>query len=61
MLCARHQREREVARTPYLLIGTYEQMAAQMLAQAAEFGISGYVVREPAVPHLERVLGLLRG
>ena len=50
----------DVARTPFLLIGTYEEMAAQMLAQAEEFGITGYVVREPAVPHLERVLALLR-
>lgn len=51
----------DLARTPYLLIGTYEEMAAQLLAQAAEFSISSYVVREPAVPHLERVLALLNG
>lgn len=51
----------DVARTPFLLIGSYEQMAAQLLAQAEEFGISSYVVREPAVPHIERVQALLRG
>lgn len=50
----------DVARTPFLLIGTYEEMAAQMLAQANEFGISSYVVREPAVPDIERVLALLK-
>jgi probable F420-dependent oxidoreductase len=50
----------DAARTPFLLIGTYEQMAAQLRAQAEEFGISSYVVREPAVPHIERVLALLR-
>lgn len=48
------------ASTPYLLVGTYEQMAAQLAAQAAEYGITGYVVREAAVPHIERVLPLLR-
>jgi alkanesulfonate monooxygenase SsuD/methylene tetrahydromethanopterin reductase-like flavin-dependent oxidoreductase (luciferase family) len=50
----------DIARTPFLLIGTYEQMAAQLFAQAEEFGISSYVVREPAVPHLKRVLALLK-
>jgi probable F420-dependent oxidoreductase len=49
----------DVARTPFVLIGTYAQMAAQLRAQAEEFGISSYVVREPAVPHIERVLPLL--
>ena len=49
----------DIARTPFLLIGTYEEMAAQLLAQAEGLGISSYVVREPAVPHLERVLALL--
>ncbi len=50
----------DVARTPFLLIGTHEEMAAQLRAQAEEFGISSYVVREPAAPHIERVLELLR-
>jgi probable F420-dependent oxidoreductase len=49
----------DLARTPFLLIGSYEQMAAQMLAQAEESSITSYVVREPAVPHMERVLALL--
>lgn len=50
----------DVARTPFLLIGSYAEMAAQLRAQAEEFGISSYVVREPAVPHIERVLALLK-
>jgi probable F420-dependent oxidoreductase len=50
----------DIARTPYLLIGSYQQMAGQLRAQAEEFGISSYVVREPAVPRLEQVLALLR-
>lgn len=49
----------DVAATPFALIGTPEQMAAQLRAQAREFGITSYVVREPAVPDLERVLPLL--
>ena len=49
------------ASTPYLLVGTYEQMAAQLVAQAAEYGITSYVVREAAVPHIEHVLPLLQG
>ncbi len=49
----------DITRTPFLLIGSYEEMAAQLVAQAEGLGISSYVVREPAVPHLERVLALL--
>ncbi len=49
----------DLAGTPFVLIGTYEQMAQQLRRQASESGISSYVVREPAVPHLERVLALL--
>jgi alkanesulfonate monooxygenase SsuD/methylene tetrahydromethanopterin reductase-like flavin-dependent oxidoreductase (luciferase family) len=48
-------------RTPFLLIGSPEQLAAQLRRQAAELGITSYVVREPAVPDLERVLALLNG
>lgn len=49
----------DVAHTPFALIGSHEAMAAQLRAQADEFGISSYVVREPAVPDLERVMRLL--
>jgi probable F420-dependent oxidoreductase len=49
----------DIADTPFLLIGSHEQMAAQLLAQARQYGITSYVVREPAVPHIERVLALL--
>jgi probable F420-dependent oxidoreductase len=49
----------DLARTPFLLIGTHKEMAAQLLRQAGELGITSYVVREPAVPPLERVLTLI--
>ena len=49
----------EVSQTPYALIGTHEQMAAQLLAQAEELGITSYVVREPAVADMERVLAMI--
>ena len=51
----------DLDRTPFLLIGSHEQLAAQLRRQAAELGITSYVVREPAVPDLERVLALLNG
>ena len=50
----------DIASTPFLLIGSFEQMADQLLAQAREYGITSYVVREPAIPHMEHVLALLR-
>jgi alkanesulfonate monooxygenase SsuD/methylene tetrahydromethanopterin reductase-like flavin-dependent oxidoreductase (luciferase family) len=50
----------DVARTPFLLIGSHEEMAAQILSQADELGITSYVVREQAIPDLERVLALIR-
>ena len=50
----------DLAHTPFLLIGTREEMAAQMLKQAEELGITRYVIREAAVPALERVLTLIR-
>jgi probable F420-dependent oxidoreductase len=49
----------DVAAAPFVLVGTHEQMAAQWRAQAEEFGITRYVVREPAVPDIERVMSLL--
>ena len=51
----------DLDRTPFLLIGSPEQLAAQLRRQAGELGITSYVVREPAVPDLERVLALLNG
>ena len=47
----------DLDRTPFLLIGSPEQLAAQLRRQAGELGITSYVVREPAVPDLERVPG----
>jgi probable F420-dependent oxidoreductase len=49
----------DFAQTPFLLIGSYEEMAAQILAQSENLGISSYVVREQAVPVLERVMNLI--
>lgn len=49
----------DVATTPFALIGSPQQMATQIRTQARELGITSYVVREPAVPALERVLPLL--
>jgi probable F420-dependent oxidoreductase len=51
----------DVARTPFLLIGSHEEMATQIRTQAEELGITSYVVREQAVPALERVLALIKG
>jgi probable F420-dependent oxidoreductase len=49
----------DIACTPFLLIGSHEQIASQLLAQSRELGITSYVVREPAVPDMERVLALI--
>lgn len=49
----------DIAGTPFLLIGTPQEMAAQIRRQAEDLGISRYVIREPAVPDLEPVLTLL--
>jgi probable F420-dependent oxidoreductase len=49
----------DVARTPFALIGTHAEMAAQLRRQSEELGISSYVVREPAVAGLARVIELL--
>jgi probable F420-dependent oxidoreductase len=46
--------------TPYVLVGTVEQMAEQLQRQAHQWGITRYVVREPASDTLGRVLTLLR-
>ncbi len=49
----------DVAHTPFALVGNYEAMAAQLRSQADEFGISSYVIREPAARDLEQVMQLL--
>jgi probable F420-dependent oxidoreductase len=51
----------DIARTPFLLIGSHEEMARQLLTQSEELGITSYVVREPAVPDMECVLALIDG
>ncbi|HZC73577.1 MAG TPA: LLM class flavin-dependent oxidoreductase [Jatrophihabitans sp.] len=42
--------------TPFLLIGTVEQMAEQLTRQAEQLGITRYVVREPAVDTAEQLI-----
>jgi probable F420-dependent oxidoreductase len=49
----------DLAITPFVLVGTVEEMAAQLQRQAAEFGITSYVVREPAIDTLQSVMTLL--
>ena len=51
--------EQDVAGTPFLLIGSHEEMAGQLARQAEELGITSYVAREEAVPVLENVLDLI--
>jgi len=51
----------DLAGTPFVLVGSYQEMAAQLRRQAAELGITSYVVREPDAGDLERVLALLAG
>jgi probable F420-dependent oxidoreductase len=50
----------DIARTPFVLIGSHEEMARQLVTQAEHLGITSYVIREPAVPDLERVLALIK-
>jgi len=50
----------DIDRTPFLLIGSHAEMAAQLRTQAGELGITSYVVREDAVSDLEQVLTLLK-
>ncbi len=45
--------------TPYVLVGTVEEMAAQLVRHSERLGITRYVVREPAVEAVEHVLPLL--
>jgi probable F420-dependent oxidoreductase len=49
-----------LARTPFVLVGTVEQLAEQLTRQAEQLGITRYVVREPALDTAEHILQLLR-
>jgi len=51
----------DLSTTPYLLVGTAEQMAQQLRRQADRYGLTRYVIREPAVDHIEPALALLHG
>lgn len=46
---------------PYVLVGTVQELAAQLVRHAQQFGISRYVVREPAVDAMGKVPSLLKG
>lgn len=50
----------DLDRTPFVLVGSVKEMAAQLVRQARELGITRYVVREPAVEAASRVLSLLK-
>lgn len=49
----------DLDKTPFLLVGTIENMAAQLVHQAEQLNITRYVVREPAIDPITRVLALL--
>ncbi len=51
----------QLQHTPFVLVGTPEQMAAQLVEQTEQLGISRYVVREPAIEPLAQVLAILHG
>ena len=50
----------QVLNTPFMLIGTHQQIAGQLRRQAKQWGITRYVVREQAVDDLATVLETLR-
>jgi len=45
--------------TPYMLIGTITEMVDQLRRQAEDFGITRYVVREPALDTAAQIISLL--
>lgn len=49
----------DLEQTTFVLVGTVEEMAAQLVDQAARLGITRYVVREPSIQPLAQVLSLL--
>lgn len=49
----------DLGSTPYLLVGTINQMVDQLQRQADAFGITRYVVREPAIDSAERIISKL--
>jgi probable F420-dependent oxidoreductase len=51
----------DILNTPFALLGTAREMADQLLTQRHELGISRYVIREPAVDSIEKVLPMISG
>jgi probable F420-dependent oxidoreductase len=49
----------EVVQAPYVLIGTLEQISADLLARRQRWGISGYTVQEPYMEALAPVVAEL--
>ena len=49
----------DLGATPFVLVGTVQEMAAQLGRQADQLGITRYVVREPAVEPMTQVLSLI--
>ena len=56
----------DLLESPFVLLGTYEQMAEALVRRQQEFGVSYWTVfdaigpRESALPHLAEVIALLR-
>jgi probable F420-dependent oxidoreductase len=50
----------DLAETPYVLVGTEDEMADQVRRQAADYGITSYVVRQPIDP-VVNVMARLKG
>lgn len=51
----------DLGTTPFVLVGTIEEMAAQLRRQAEQLGITRYVVREPSIDPITQVLSLVNG
>jgi probable F420-dependent oxidoreductase len=51
----------EISQSPYVLIGTVEQMVEQLLARRQRWGISYYTVREPYLDVFAPVVARLAG
>lgn len=49
----------DLGSTPYLLVGTINQMVEQLQRQAEAFGITRYVVREPAIDSAAQIISTL--
>lgn len=49
----------DVGSTPYLVVGTITEIVDQLQRQAEDFGITRYVIREPAIDSAAQIISLL--